>query len=200
MTLVSLIPKDAPNDASIVYYPECTRIKQCGGCCARLLSCQPIETETLTFTILKSQYTGGNRMMLKEKIPVIVEQHTKCKCGCAVKEEHCNRNQKYESNQCKCICTNLEDQSKCLKEDLKIWDTVSCTCRCRESKSCTTGSYFDENNCQCLQLPIFRPTDQAILDRKKFIIKAQPINPGDNSRYHTVPPEYPSPTPWDRYF
>uniref|UniRef100_A0A6B2EIR1 Putative vascular endothelial growth factor a-a-like protein n=1 Tax=Phlebotomus kandelakii TaxID=1109342 RepID=A0A6B2EIR1_9DIPT len=152
MSLVSLIPTDSPNDPSIVYYPQCTRVKRCGGCCShRLLSCQPIEKETLTFTIIKSQYTGGARMQLVERVPIIVDQHTKCRCGCAVQEEHCNRFQRYEKSQCKCICTNLEDQSKCLKEsELKIWDSKACNCRCRETKGCTTGTFFDENQCQCI--------------------------------------------------
>ncbi|XP_055682725.1 platelet-derived growth factor subunit A isoform X2 [Lutzomyia longipalpis] len=198
LTLVSLIPTEAPNDPSIVYYPQCTRVKRCGGCCShRLLSCQPTETETLTYTIVKSQYTGGVRMQLVERVPIIVEQHTKCRCACAVKEEHCNRFQRYEASQCKCVCTNLEDQSKCLKEsELKIWDSNACNCRCRETKGCTTGTFFDETQCQCIPLPILRPSDEAILDRKKYIIKARPVTPNDDSRYHTVTPEYSSGTPW----
>lgn len=31
----------------------------------------------------------------------------------------------------------------------KIWDAESCTCRCRESRECSTGTYFDENSCSC---------------------------------------------------
>ncbi|XP_059609483.1 platelet-derived growth factor subunit A isoform X1 [Phlebotomus argentipes] len=198
MTLVPLIPVNSENDPSVVYYPQCTRVKRCGGCCShRLLSCQPTETETLTFTIIKSQYTGGTRMQLVERVPIIVEQHTKCRCNCAVKEEHCNRFQRYESSQCKCVCTNLEDQSKCLKEsELKIWDSSTCNCRCRESKGCTTGTFFDENQCKCIPLPVLRPSDQTILDRKKYIIKARPVTPGEDSRYHTVTPEYPASSPW----
>lgn len=40
------------------------------------------------------------------------------------------------------------------QNDLKIWDD-SCTCRCKEIKDCTTGSYFDHNHCECIGVNIF---------------------------------------------
>ena len=37
---------------SIVYIPECVRIKRCGGCCIhKLLSCQPTATEVVNFEV-----------------------------------------------------------------------------------------------------------------------------------------------------
>lgn len=53
-------------------------------------------------------------MPLKEKVPVIVEEHTKCKCDCRIKEHDCKRNQVYVKSQCKCECTNVDDYNKCL--------------------------------------------------------------------------------------
>lgn len=123
--------------------------------------------------IIKTQYTGDARMSLKEKVPVVVEEHVKCKCDCRIKEKDCKRNQIYMKSACKCECTNFDDHNKCLgvkfensevnfdtismhfsllnsQDDLKIWDSDNCTCRCRDSNQCTTGTYYDENTCRCI--------------------------------------------------
>lgn len=40
------------NDPSLYYYPPCTRVYRCGGCCAHdLLACQPTKTETLNYEV-----------------------------------------------------------------------------------------------------------------------------------------------------
>lgn len=47
-----VIPTYQSNDPSIVYFPRCTRIKRCSGCCGNeLLSCQPKEIETRNFEV-----------------------------------------------------------------------------------------------------------------------------------------------------
>lgn len=53
-------------------------------------------------------------MPLKEKVPVVVEEHTKCKCDCRIKQKDCKLNQVYIESQCKCECTNVDDHNKCL--------------------------------------------------------------------------------------
>lgn len=68
-------------------------------------------------------------MPLKEKVPVVVEEHTKCKCDCRVKEGDCKRNQIYIKSQCKCECTNFDDHSKCL--------AVNKTCLAYPKKKCS---------------------------------------------------------------
>lgn len=47
--------------------------------------------------------------------PVLIEQHKTCGCGCAVQAKDCNAFQTYDKSQCKCQCTNLDDQRKCLQ-------------------------------------------------------------------------------------
>lgn len=52
MQVVSLSPADGSNDPSIMYYPKCTRILQCGGCClSNQLTCTPTETVTKIFEV-----------------------------------------------------------------------------------------------------------------------------------------------------
>lgn len=188
LAVVPLKPEHEPEDPSVIYFPSCTRIKQCGGCCThKLLECQPIETEIKTFVIIKSQYTGNAKMPLKEKVPVVVEEHTKCKCDCRIKENDCKRNQIYIKSQCKCECTNVDDHNKCLGETSKIWDSDDCTCRCRDSKDCTTGTYYDESTCSCIGETSFtiNPGKQTVVDRKRFILKPIAVLQSEESKYQT---------------
>lgn len=44
------------DDVSLYYYPMCTRVNRCGGCCGHdLLACQPIKIETLNFEVMVIQ-------------------------------------------------------------------------------------------------------------------------------------------------
>lgn len=48
---MSLVPEDN-NDPNAIYFPTCTRMNRCGGCCTHdLLECQPIEVEKRTFQV-----------------------------------------------------------------------------------------------------------------------------------------------------
>lgn len=68
--------------------------------------------------VIKSQYTGGTRMENRGKEVMIIEEHTSCKCDCRIKEQDCNRFQKYDKSQCKCYCQNVDEQHKCLQVSL----------------------------------------------------------------------------------
>ncbi|KAJ6639119.1 Vascular endothelial growth factor A, partial [Pseudolycoriella hygida] len=189
LAVVSLRPEHEPEDPSVMYFPSCTRIKQCGGCCQhKLLECQPVETEIKTFVVIKSQFTGNIKMPLKEKVPVVVEEHTKCKCDCIVKEQDCKTHQIYLPSQCKCECVNVDDRNKCLRHTSKIWDESDCSCRCRESsKECTTGTYYDENTCGCsgeTSITV-NPGKQTVVDRKRFILKPISVVQSDELKYQT---------------
>ena len=42
----------ANTDPSVLFYPTCTRIERCGGCCSSdLLVCEPTKTETIHFQV-----------------------------------------------------------------------------------------------------------------------------------------------------
>lgn len=184
-TVVPLEPLHPSNDPSILYFPRCTRVKRCGGCCpSPLLSCQPVETETIDFTIFKVQYTGKSKMPLREQEHVLVDQHTKCKCDCKIKKEDCNAYQVYDKSQCRCNCTNYNARDKCLSEDDKIWDYETCKCKCRENQECTTGTYFDDHLCKCTEA-VGGNASKAFLDRRRFIVKAVPVEQTNKTIYDT---------------
>ncbi|KAL1509082.1 hypothetical protein ABEB36_003879 [Hypothenemus hampei] len=140
-------------DPNVFYVPECTRVERCGGCCSHvLLACQPIETETVTFTIMKTEYTGNRRLKYIGKEPVFVERHRKCKCGCKIKAEDCTEYQEYNESECRCVCKNIDEEKKCYSNGYKkLWNPDQCACQCREVVPCSTGFQFDYNECRCIQ-------------------------------------------------
>ncbi|EFX71555.1 hypothetical protein DAPPUDRAFT_308843 [Daphnia pulex] len=151
LTTVPLMPN---TDSSVLFYPTCTRIERCGGCCSSdLLVCEPIRTEIVHFQVLKTQYAGGSRMKFAGKESVPVEKHTACKCQCKVKESDCTINQAYVPNACRCECSNIDDRRKCESDNqTRYWDSRNCMCRCRDdgyNKQCSTGFYFNEEICKC---------------------------------------------------
>lgn len=148
-TIVRLQP-DEPHASNVIYIPSCTRVKRCGGCCNHAqLACQPIETEQITFEVIKEKYVGGGKFVHENKALVVVEQHKRCRCSCRKKASDCNSFQKYIESQCLCSCTNYEDREKCLGTIDRIWDPENCLCRCKQVHECTTGTFYDENICGC---------------------------------------------------
>ncbi|VVC33747.1 Cystine-knot cytokine,PDGF/VEGF domain [Cinara cedri] len=139
------------DDPSLYYYPPCTRVNRCGGCCAHdLLGCQPTKTETLQFEVMVSQYNEG-KLEFKGRKFVSVVQHSTCKCDCIVQPENCNPLQTYFKKECRCVCTNDEDRQKCDEERnaKKLWNPAACACQCVERQDCTTGFSFDYDTCSC---------------------------------------------------
>ncbi|XP_017471186.1 PREDICTED: vascular endothelial growth factor C isoform X3 [Rhagoletis zephyria] len=154
-TVVPLTPLEPSRDPKVVYFPKCTRVKRCGGCCgSQLMSCQPTETETINFEVTKIYHGDSTRIRGKEI--VVVEQHTRCQCDCRIKAEvgrrDCNSYQIYRRDMCSCVCTNEDALQKCLSQEHKYWDETTCRCVCRDSQSCTTGTIFDESQCACIDI------------------------------------------------
>ncbi|XP_076676981.1 uncharacterized protein LOC143373517 [Andrena cerasifolii] len=90
-------------DPSSIYYPSCTRVKRCGGCCSHsLLSCQPTASEFRNFEVLvlPGGHSGGLNYTSKQIVPL--EEHTKCMCDCRIKAEDCNSTQSYVQEECRC--------------------------------------------------------------------------------------------------
>lgn len=124
-TVISLIPDNEAKEANVIYFPTCTRIKKCSGCCtSQLLSCLPTQTNTKTFEVTKSRFIGNGRMEYVGTTPVIEEEHLACKCQCTVQEKHCNAFQIYNKSQCRCECQNTDDRNKCIQVSRKIINKV----------------------------------------------------------------------------
>ncbi|ENN78839.1 uncharacterized protein LOC109535575 isoform X1 [Dendroctonus ponderosae] len=163
--------KIAQSDANVFYIPECIRIERCGGCCSHeLLSCQPTETETVTYSVMKTGYTTGTNKLLKYvgREPILVEKHTKCSCGCKVKAADCGKYQEYRESECRCVCKNFDEEEKCYKNSyLKLWNPNICSCQCREILDCSTGFQFDHNECRCIKVQVTRRYIFSDVNRQK---------------------------------
>lgn len=176
LTTVSL---KVDNNPSKTIYPSCTRIKRCGGCCSHtLLSCQPIASEIRNFEVITYELDKDLQANYNGKEIVALEEHTECKCGCRIKEEHCNHKQVYEQDICQCVCTNIDEEEKCKSNSAKLWDVDNCTCLCREIHDCSTSYYFDQNTCSCKKIPL-RIQDFSRRTGYKF---------GQTQRPESIPP------------
>ncbi|XP_060870220.1 vascular endothelial growth factor A-like [Metopolophium dirhodum] len=119
------------DDQSLYYYPMCTRVNRCGGCCGHdLLACRPTKIETLNFEVIVLQYNGSGKLEFNGRKTVSVDQHLMCQCGCVIEEENCAPLQVYSPDECRCMCTNEEDRQECNDEyGLRLWNSTTCTCQ-----------------------------------------------------------------------
>ncbi|XP_065077465.1 platelet-derived growth factor subunit B [Ochlerotatus camptorhynchus] len=175
-TIVSLRPANN-TDPRLIFSPSCTRVQRCSGCCvSKRLSCQPTSTRQRAFSVNILEYLSGVKTRFKNRDIALIEEHVGCACQCRVKEEHCTPLQKYNARNCRCECKNLDDRSKCLQQsDIKQWNPETCLCECLDPTDCTSGSYYDQNACKCLQIySATRSRNQSTLDRRRLILKPVP--------------------------
>lgn len=63
--------------------------------------------------------------------------------------------QEYNARECRCVCNNFEDQAKCND----IWDSDSCSCKCKDILECTSGFIFDYKTCRWVVIKfVFKKT------------------------------------------
>ncbi len=139
------------NDRTLFYYPSCTRIERCGGCCTHeSLMCDPIEKQYVNYTIHVTRYQGGSKMKYEGPKVITIEKHLKCKCDCRIKKKDCTSVQVYEEQYCRCVCNNGEEERSCSQQQNKLWNPSSCACQCREIAECSSGFSFDHDRCKCV--------------------------------------------------
>ncbi|XP_011268157.1 uncharacterized protein LOC105258546 [Camponotus floridanus] len=188
------------DDPSTIIFPSCTRINRCGGCCgSSLLSCQPTAVEIRNFEVIVASM---NELNYSGRRIVPLEEHTKCKCDCKIKQEHCNDKQHYEPHNCKCVCDNVDEAEKCRKNnDTKIWNPDLCICSCRSVEPCNTGYYFNYNTCRCGPIGLSRPINRFVSTKGSNYNFSNrrpenvppviiPLDPSDPRRKPKEDPEY----------
>ncbi|KAG8225041.1 hypothetical protein J437_LFUL000019, partial [Ladona fulva] len=137
-----------------LYIPNCAVVKRCSGCCSYdAVECLPkpgvkhgvVKWQTNEYVMRPNGQWKFNGLKTFE-----ILEHTKCKCGCKIREEHCNKNsrttlQRYDRRGCQCFCMNVLERLTCGPP--KIWDDSECKCSC-PSIECSTGSYIDSDICE----------------------------------------------------
>ncbi|KAK7097037.1 uncharacterized protein [Littorina saxatilis] len=143
------------SDNQIAYYPECTMVQRCGGCCpTQFLSCEPLYKEKIVLKVLRARYLypGAFSMEWEGFSTVELERHLSCHAVCTLQADDCGPKKVFMPHQCKCKCLTSE---RCVNN--KKWDDDTCSCRCENEHSCcsedederTCVMYFDQSACAC---------------------------------------------------
>ncbi|KAL7303073.1 hypothetical protein TKK_0004289 [Trichogramma kaykai] len=148
------------HDPYVMFSPPCIRVQRCGGCCwLQRLACRPVKTETLFVQLLGIRYPDSDHSETwKELVPI--EQHLECKCECRFGPEACNDKQVYSKRDCMCNCANRDEEDKCARGEFAErhrWNVTTCGCDCRQEylRECSTGYYYDQQQCACRKLQLF---------------------------------------------
>ncbi|KAG8198579.1 hypothetical protein JTE90_026477 [Oedothorax gibbosus] len=148
---LQVVPVEQPDDRTRLRWPNCIRVKRCGGCCwGSLKSCIPIQVsyENVTVAEVYYDFRDPDHFQHPKQVVISVEQHNKCACKCTQSPESCGELQKFDEDNCRCVCINKKLASRCTPQH-KVWDDSTCTYRCREKRECSTGRYFHEEKCRC---------------------------------------------------
>jgi hypothetical protein len=145
------IPPDT--DPRIVYWPTCTQVPRCGGCCGLdLLECTPLEVEPINVLVMKQRISANDssRYEYLGNVNIVLEKHLRCDCHCRTKQSDCNAaTQDYDEASCSCRCRNSHDATSCPAP--KRWDEKHCRCVCPVLVNCLDDEYFDFNSCSCIR-------------------------------------------------
>ena len=71
--------------------------------------------------------------------------HESCQCKCGLNESVCNSKQKWDHDECRCECNELDDWGS-FKDDY-IWCLSMCNCECNKARE--SNEYLDIENCFC---------------------------------------------------
>merc|ERR1711970_550630 len=80
------------------------------------------------------------------------EEHLACECQCRIQETDCIETQRYDPQNCMCMCTNVsrDEKMKCDASGTHYWDHSSCACKCIIQTPCSYSQYFNDATCQCV--------------------------------------------------
>lgn len=174
-----------PNsDPRIIYWPTCTPVQRCGGCCGLdLLECTATNVTTITVQVMKQKMsaTDSTRYEYLGNEYITLEKHLSCDCHCRVKQSDCNpETQDYDEDSCSCRCRNTHQATSCPSP--KRWDDKYCRCVCPVLINCLDDEYFDFNICSCV-----RGTPVVSGDASAFNVGTNPCTPSQDCRHGTRP-------------
>lgn len=144
----------------ILLWPLCRPLKIDVVCKVSLLyrhkSCIPTAQGVTTKNIAVSLYKASFSGIEPECAMLKIEEHTECKCGCAITAASCNSMQFYEESKCACTCLDQEARAACYRRPGWYWSEETCQCLCRPKEDwdqCATGYQFDPLvTCSCVSM------------------------------------------------
>jgi len=146
-----VIPLNA-SDPRAFFYPTCTSVNRCGGCCGSdLLQCSPTQTQRQAVKVMKCRYPENSNSDMFEfegLVDITMEVHTACECQCRVQAYHCDpAKHTYNADSCSCQCINRQMATQCPSN--KNWDEQQCACVCPRITHCLNDEFFNFNTCSC---------------------------------------------------
>jgi hypothetical protein len=151
-------------DSSVLFYPSCTRIERCGGCCSSdLLVCELIQTEIVHFQALKTINLQNIIAAVIARLWSSLQAYVPnaCRCECSKSTTVANANPTTKPG----IILSRSNSSN----SKRYWDSRNCIWRCQDhgyNKQCSTGFYYKEDvstrmnlkmNCLSQKRPITKP-------------------------------------------
>ncbi|XP_044255575.1 balbiani ring protein 3-like [Tribolium madens] len=142
----TVVEVSAPDGFKV--YPNTFVVNRCGGMCTGGKKCLPTRKTDAEFYVRSVKIKTGMNYCNRIKVPEDIE----CNCGCPQKKK-CLTDQKFDPILCKCVCTNKEEEERCLEKinmNFK-WKSKDCTCGCKREKVCTTGTVWKREECRCVK-------------------------------------------------
>lgn len=116
-----------PTSANETFHPSCVRVRQCGGGCDELNSCQPVPGTTVEHILSVYVTPKFQRNPKSEKRNITVIEHVRCQCQRKIKS--CPTHQVYNENTYRCDCPNSQTEiSECNANSYQRWNSNSCKC------------------------------------------------------------------------
>ncbi|XP_012270513.1 vascular endothelial growth factor A-A [Orussus abietinus] len=140
-TLVQLKP-----EFGYSFSPSMVSINRCDGLCGDNLSCMPVESKKKSLIVRRHHFSSK----LYSCFRVDVKEDVRCKCGCNVSENDCNKYQIFMEDDCACECMNMDEKYDCSMKMGMVWNPITCKCTCAKvEEECSTGLEWIPSLCRC---------------------------------------------------
>ena len=95
----------------------------------------------------------------KDCATIEVEEHTECKCACALSPADCPlpaHLQHFVAADCACRCLDTAARRACLDAPGRLWDDGLCSCACAlRAQDCEAGGHrLDPVSCTCQEMEL----------------------------------------------
>ena len=125
-----------------IFYSFSVKINRCSGNCN---SINDLYAKICVPDVAKNLNIKAFNLMSRTNETRSIKLHGTSKCICRLNKIICNNKQRWNKDQCRCVCRALIDKGVCDKG--YIFNPSNCKCEC--DKSCNTSEYLDYLDCKC---------------------------------------------------
>ncbi|XP_042867528.1 vascular endothelial growth factor A-like [Penaeus japonicus] len=144
---IKLVELDVPEEY-IVFTPSVAAVSRCSMmyCITNGMQCLSVEKRNTTIRV-----EALSRLQEIKCLEIPVEEDLSCGCQKCQPEICPNNDMVFNSNTCKCECTNrfLSQCNEKVNKGTHTFDRKTCRCMCKETKDCGQRMWND-NTCRCM--------------------------------------------------